>query len=75
MKNGGVMKSKGMKNGGVMKSKGMKNGGVMKSKGYKAGGKVRGELTPPRYEGDGKPRRITKKKTPQESRVRKKPGR
>ena len=50
-------------------------GGVMKSKGYKAGGKVRGELTSPRYEGDGKPRRITKKKTPQESRVRTKPGR
>jgi hypothetical protein len=41
MKNGGVVKPKGMKNGGKVKPKGMKNGGKVKPKGMKNGGVVK----------------------------------
>jgi|TARA_R110000824_G_C14915665_1_gene647129 hypothetical protein len=41
MKNGGVVKPKGMKNGGKVKPKGMKNGGKVKPKGMRYGGKVK----------------------------------
>ena len=78
-------KTKGYSSGGKVKSKGMKNGGVMKSKGYKAGGKVGGkpknkiifDINSP---GGPKPKGPRSKKVlfdakPQESKVRKKPGR
>ena len=83
-------KTKGYSSGGKVKSKGMKNGGVMKSKGYKAGGKVGGKPknkiifdinSPggPKPKGP-KPKGPRSKKVlfdakPQESKVRKKPGR
>jgi len=44
MSKGGAMKSKGMSKGGAMKSKGMSKGGAMKKKGYAMGGAVRSKM-------------------------------
>ena len=45
MKNGGVVKPKGMKNGGKVKPKGMRYGGKVKPKGMKNGGVINSKGT------------------------------
>ena len=86
MKNGGVMKSKGMKNGGVMKSKGYKAGGQARktSSSNTIEERIKNSIFDPKptkgpKPKSPKPKRSKKKfftrKTPNESKIRKGPGR
>jgi len=82
---GGKVKSKGMKNGGVMKSKGYKVGGkVRKPKSNAIETAIRNSIFDPKptkgpKPKSPKPKRSKKKfftrKTPNESKIRKGPGR
>ena len=78
---GGKVKSKGMKNGGVMKSKGYKAGGkVRKPSSNASEEKIKNSIFDPKPTKGPKPKGPRSKKVlfdakPQESKVRKKPGR
>tara|TARA_R110002126_G_scaffold240755_1_gene384325 strand:- start:64 stop:378 length:315 start_codon:yes stop_codon:yes gene_type:complete len=86
MKNGGVMKSKGMKNGGVMKSKGYKTGGKVQKSSNAIEERIKNSIFDPKPTKGPKPKSpkpkrskekwaMFTKKTPNESKIRKGPGR